>query len=396
MSDYKQTKTLVINGRVVTINSTWGDTGIYASIPQTANYGEPFTANVCVEYLTDSFPAYDGWSVYDSPYSADYAVAYDKEKLQNQDDYCYSYSDGIPVPSYLKRAEYIPYSANTSAGYDWWMYNDYIFPKEPTGNNPLGAFVIPKVSARNGLMVFANIFGQDVLDATPSGETKYSIHYYNLNYYGDYTRTFSGSYVFNYASVYSAENIFANCGEGPYFVIKDKNCSLIKNVELSGKREVNADPFGHRGESLHCIWSAIDCKFKNCSFLPINNMYNCDVRGGTISASLVYSDKPYGNAKKCNLSAVDLDSYSYFEDCNITGVGYNNNEYATFRNCNLENMMFSYNTNSAYNCVLENCNLYRGHYVNCTITGGAVYPAQLYLTNCTVNGVYYAQTSGME
>ena len=102
MSDYKQTKTLVINGKVVTINSTWGNVGTHASIPQSANYGEPFTANVCVEYLLDSYPAYDGWSVYDGPYSADYAVAYDKEKLTNQDQYCYKDSYGIPVPSYLK------------------------------------------------------------------------------------------------------------------------------------------------------------------------------------------------------------------------------------------------------------------------------------------------------
>ena len=394
MSDYKQTKTLVINGKVVTINSTWGNVGTHASIPQSANYGEPFTANVCVEYLLDSYPAYDGWSVYDGPYSADYAVAYDKEKLTNQDQYCYKDSYGIPVPSYLKRAEYIPYSAKTSSYRDWWMYNDYIFPKEPTGNDPLGAFVIPKVSARNGLMVFANIMGDDVLDATPSGETKYSIHYYNLNHYGDYPIKFSGSYVFNYADVYSAENIFANCGEGPYFDIKRDNCSLIKNMEFSSKPGINSNPFGQRGESLYRVWSAIDCKFKNCSFLPINNMYNCSVTGGKISADWTYGNS-WGRAKKCNFSAVDLGDYIDFEDCNITGVGYNNSEYARFRNCNLDNIMFSWSTNSAYNCNIENCNLYKGHFVNCTITGGAVFPAQLYLTNCTVNGVYYSQTTGM-
>ncbi len=61
----------------------------------------------------------------------------------------------------------------------------------------------------------------------------------------------------------------------------------------------------------------------------------------------------------------------------------------------MSNIVVSHSSNSAYNCVIENSHLYNGHYVNCTISGNVVYPSQLYLTNCTVNGVYYAQTSGM-
>ena len=393
MIDYKQTKTLVINGKVVTINSTFGNVGTNANIPQTANYGEPFTANVCVEYLPNSIPSYDGWSVYDGQFSANYAVAYDKEKLPNQDFYCHSYSEGIPVPSYLKRADYIPFSAKTSYGNDWWMYNDYIFPKEPNGNDPIGAFVIPKTSAINGLMVFANILGQDVLDATPSGEVKYIIHYYNLHENGSIS-AYNGSYVFNHASVYSAENIFAKCVGGPYFVVEDKNCSLIKNVEITGTGE-DSVPFGQFGESTYCIWSAKDCIFKNCNFLPINNMYNCDVIDGHVSASQVYNDKPYGHAKNCNFSGVDIDIYSEFENCNITGLGYNNNPNTVYRNCNMSNISINHDSNSSYNCVILDSKLYRGHYVNCTISGENVGPSQLYLTNCTLNGVYYDKTSGM-
>lgn len=392
MSDYKQTKTLVINGKVVTINSTWGDVGTHANIPQTANYGEPFTANVCVEYLQGSDPQYDGWSVYEGPYSADYAVAYGKEKLPNQDDYCYPTSDGITVPSYLKRAEYVPYSARTSAGMDWWKYNDYIFPKEPAEADPIGAFIIPQESAFNGLMVFANVVGDDVLDATPSGDTSYDIHYYNLNKDNGIWETYGGSYAFNHAKIKRVENMFVSAGRS-YFVIKNPDFTLLENVVIKYDN-TNGNPnlpLGSWDEDTNFVWSAKYCTFKNCSYLPINKMYQCDVTGGKISAAYGKS----GYAKKCNFSGVDLDCYKTFEECNITGIGYYNNEYGLFVNCNLENVSFSHSTQSAYNCYIHSQSLYNGRYINCTISSQSVNPNQLWLQNCTVNGVYYAQTTGM-
>lgn len=388
MSDYKQTKTLVINGKVVTINSMWGNVGTNAKIPQTANYGEPFSANICVEYLQGSDPQYDGWTVYDGPYTADYAVAYGKEKLPNQDDYCYPTSTGIYVPAYLKRADYVPYSAKTSAGNDWWTYNNYIFPKEPTGTDPMGAFIIPHVSASNGLMVFANVVGDDVLDATPSGDTQYDIHYYNLNKDNGIWETFGGSYTFNHAKIKHVENMFVSAGRS-YFVIKSE-CPLIENIDIRYDEGVTNLPFGSWDEDNNFIWSAKYCTFKNCSHLPINKMYQCEVTGGKISA---YGNSGYAN--KCDFSGVDLDSYGTFKECNITGKGYYNHEVSLFENCNLKNVSFSYSTQSAYNCYIESDQIYNGRFVNCTISGQYVYPNQLWLQNCTVNGVYYAQTTGM-
>ena len=124
-------------------------------------------------------------------------------------------------------------------------------------------------------------------------------------------------------------------------------------------------------------------------------MYNCEVIDGHVSASQVYSDKPYGHAKNCNFSGVDIDMYSEFENCNITGLGYNNNPNTVYRNCNMSNISINHDSNSSYNCVILDSKLYRGHYVNCTISGENVSPSQLYLTNCTLNGVYYDKTAGM-
>lgn len=385
MAEYEQTKTFTIGGAVVTV----GGAGAYGLREHNEDYGEPFDSNLCVKYHTSAIPDYDGWTFYSGVSATDYHVAYTHDKII--DNY-----NGIKVtvPRYIKRAEFIPYSAKTSEGVDWWRYNELIFPREPLVDKQIvGAYVLPKSAIRDGLYVYARAYGEDILDATLSGMVSADMEYYDLSY--NYNSYYGGSYTFNHTDYTQVKNVTAGNSEGGYFVpTAGKNIELVRDCKFYGNKN-NNKPFGYGTlANSGYVMTAKNCEFDGVYHLNIARMENCTgdnikfLYGAVDSAGQPYTEMPT-TLYNCNITA-DMPRIGEMKNCNVSSIHPEvlyptriYNSYFVFNNLNGNTDKFS-----AYNSFISG-GIGRGYFVNCEI----ITPYgenSLNLTNCTVNGRYVA------